>query len=761
MNESLEGSTVLDEERSAGGGEPAAVSMELGHLRYILADLHALVEQGEPGTPYYRHLIERYEARRQALLSRPALGVPEAATSAAPSMSPSAEAATPATENEAAPAPARRPIDAPVLLLWLGAFLVTVASLIFVGYSWTVLGGAAKTLIMAALTGLFLGAGWFCRQRPSLRPAGATFTLIGAVLTPLTFVAAHNFWLNGAGLGGARLGLLAALASLLLYARQALLLGGRLYPFAAPLALVAAGSFGLAAVGVPSIWWPAASALLALGLWQVGAWGLPEGLAIFRRPARWVGWGVAGGALLGVLLAAGEAATEPRAAWWAAAAALTVLAAQTALATNRHRRALLAGLALLLGTAAAGAVTAALGGQEYTFTATLTVLAAAALAAVGRARVEWRRALLPYAGLAALLAAWLSQEEPARLLGAAALAVFLLVCLRRPTWAPAPLLGGALLVAAGYGLAVVSLGRPGEALAGLLFHWLAALGVGVLAARTTEGRWLYAATALVAVGTMIGLSRPGTPAEAYAPALSLTGLMLAGIGLALAQRWPALSGRLLEGGGALGVLGVLVAASMTRSVGSGSLVLTLVLLAGLLGLMAALQRRLWLAGTASAVALLALLTQFAAWRLNDVHWYSVPVALWLFGLAGVSAWRQRRQEARWLSWAGVFVLVTPTLMLGLVAADGWRYALAAGVEALALLAVGLRWGLRAPVAGGALALSLVALRQIFDSLRSLPSWVLIGLVGLTLLGVALVLLLKREQVGRARSGLQAQWQAWR
>ena len=134
--------------------------------------------------------------------------------------------------------------------------------------------------------------------------------------------------------------------------------------------------------------------------------------------------------------------------------------------------------------------------------------------------------------------------------------------------------------------------------------------------------------------------------------------------------------------------------------------LTLVLLAGLLGLVAAGLRRLWIAEAATGVAVAALLVQFSAWQRDDIQWYSAPVALWLIGLAFLHARRGQPDLANGLGTAGLVALLGPTLVQALVHPEGRRYALLAGAEALALLAVGLRWRLRLPVSAGALTLSL-------------------------------------------------------
>src|SRR5205809_860268 len=60
------------------------------------------------------------------------------------------------------------------LLLYLGAFFVVMAALIFVAYSWRSLAGTTKAAIMLGFTAAFLGAGAVCLRAPRVRPAGHT-----------------------------------------------------------------------------------------------------------------------------------------------------------------------------------------------------------------------------------------------------------------------------------------------------------------------------------------------------------------------------------------------------------------------------------------------------------------------------------------------------------------------------------------------------------------------------------------------------------
>jgi hypothetical protein len=750
---------------TAPGGAPdeLATQAELGHLAYILADLRLLYEQGKLRGHIYAQLASRYEARQRQLLGQlPGAPLPPAETAARPD--------GPARDGAAAlppppPAAARQPLEPAAVLLWLGAFLVTVASLIFVGYSWALLSGPVKTLIMAGLTGGFLAAGRLALRKAALRPAGQTFVAIGAALAPLTFVAAYNFWLAEQGLRWQLLGLVAALASTALYGRLALALGGRLYPVATLLAAGAAAGYALAAVELPGEWWPAVATLLALLLWTGGERWATGRLDCFRRPAAGLGLAILAGALLSLPLLADSS--------WSLAAALAGLALNAALAATRRRQGALAGLALLAATPAAAiaagelaggtALAAALGGVESAVALALLLLAGLALAGLRRMPPLWAAVLRPYAVLVGLGAPWLAAAPGRPLAGTLGLAVTLLAGIvwrgRQPGW----LWTGALALPAGYGALAGTLGEAGQAWSALVFCWLAALGPGVAAVRAARPVLLYAAGLLVAIGLVAVASAPGLTPLTQTLGTGATGWALAGLGLGLSRRWPSARQPLLESGAALATMAALagaVAGGGLLAPGSPA-VPALLLLAGLLGLLAASEQRAWLAEAATGVALLALLVQLGQWGRDNIQWYSVPLAAWLAGLALARGRRGQAKLASALLAAAVLALLGPTLVQGLVDPEGWRYALVAGGEALALLAAGLRWQLRVPVAGGALGLSLIAGRQVFDSVRSLPAWAIIGLLGLLLLATALALLLRCDDLGRAGSGLRSRWQTWR
>jgi hypothetical protein len=79
------------------------------------------------------------------------------------------------------------------LLLYLGAFLILLATIVFVAYSHDQLDPYLETGILVAGTIAFLGAGTFCSGIARVREAGTVFFGVGALLVPLTFAGAYAF----------------------------------------------------------------------------------------------------------------------------------------------------------------------------------------------------------------------------------------------------------------------------------------------------------------------------------------------------------------------------------------------------------------------------------------------------------------------------------------------------------------------------------------------------------------------------------------
>jgi len=121
------------------------------------------------------------------------------------------------------------------------------------------------------------------------------------------------------------------------------------------------------------------------------------------------------------------------------------------------------------------------------------------------------------------------------------------------------------------------------------------------------------------------------------------------------------------------------------------------------------------------------------------------------------AWvrRERRPDHDLLLAAGAGLLLVPSLAQSF-GADGFRWALLGGAEGLVFVLVGLAVRRRMAVAAGVISLTAIVLRQTVDYVNSLPTWAILGTVGLSLLVAGTVWLAARDtlirQVADARQG---------
>lgn len=156
---------------------------------YLLNELPRLVSEDGLTPAVAARIRDRMLAEREA--------PPSAATAATRPAEPPAAVSPPAQVARGpaavAPGPVRsaRDLDlgASTLLLYVGAFLVVVSALIFVNVSGDQISDSTKLVLMLIGTLGFLGAGIVCHRAPSIRQAGRTFLIIGALITPLDFAA--------------------------------------------------------------------------------------------------------------------------------------------------------------------------------------------------------------------------------------------------------------------------------------------------------------------------------------------------------------------------------------------------------------------------------------------------------------------------------------------------------------------------------------------------------------------------------------------
>lgn len=155
------------------------------------------------------------------------------------------------------------------------------------------------------------------------------------------------------------------------------------------------------------------------------------------------------------------------------------------------------------------------------------------------------------------------------------------------------------------------------------------------------------------------------------------------------------------------------------------------------GITAYLSQDRRLAGWVSGVLL-----TFASWiRLADsdiqaVEWYTVPAATALL-VYGARRLRGDPGESSWRCLGpGLALALVPSLLVAVSDPVSWR-GLVVGLAAVALVALGVRAGLAAPFALGAVATAVLALREIWPVAAFIPRWTLLFVIGGVLLAMGM------------------------
>jgi hypothetical protein len=215
-----------------------------------------------------------------------------------------------------------------LILSYVGAFLLIVATLLFELSAFSAVDSAARFAGVLVLNLVFGVAGWICFRLPAMRLVGRTYIAIAAVMVPLTFLAAWVFLvLQQYGLSRDFAVAIAAASCVLLYGLLAVNLESKGY---AALSLIAL-----------AIAWVAVLDIIDPGPWR-GAWLVPAAgvyLVIAHRTAsfsrfhaafsRLADWAVHVAALLALAATAIYAVYVPGREGWqivtVTAALLTVL----------------------------------------------------------------------------------------------------------------------------------------------------------------------------------------------------------------------------------------------------------------------------------------------------------------------------------------------------------------------------------------------------------------------------------------------------
>ncbi len=175
------------------------------------------------------------------------------------------------------------------LLLYAGAFLLSIAAVIFVAYQGETLSGGIRFSILTIYALAFLGLGLSLSHWERVREAGPVFLALGAILVPVDFVALRTQVLHD-DVSLDLLWLIGASCTAVLYFALALRGYGRLYFLPAGGALLAAWAALGEVLGIPWHWWGpwygsfAAAVYVAaqafLARWRALAWALGVAVAL-------------------------------------------------------------------------------------------------------------------------------------------------------------------------------------------------------------------------------------------------------------------------------------------------------------------------------------------------------------------------------------------------------------------------------------------------------------------------------------------------
>ncbi len=151
------------------------------------------------------------------------------------------------------------------LVLYMGAFMLSVSALILVDYQGDGLSDLAKSAILGGYTALFLVLGIVLRRWDRVKEASPVFLGLGAILTPLNFLLLYTGVLRDGDTPQEWVWLIGSISTAALYYLLAARGYGRLYVIPAGVAtLLAWGSLG-ATLNLPARWFGAWFMLAALG----------------------------------------------------------------------------------------------------------------------------------------------------------------------------------------------------------------------------------------------------------------------------------------------------------------------------------------------------------------------------------------------------------------------------------------------------------------------------------------------------------------
>lgn len=194
------------------------------------------------------------------------------------------------------------------------------------------------------------------------------------------------------------------------------------------------------------------------------------------------------------------------------------------------------------------------------------------------------------------------------------------------------------------------------------------------------------------------------------------------------------------------------------------MVMWVLALSGLLYLATAFVRRRRLLGYAAVALLLAAWSLW--WRffvdMAQFQWYAIPAGLYLLAV-GWLEWRAGNKAlSRWVDRAGILVWLGSAWGQSLpgVADRSWPFALIMGVEALLLVWWGSARRQRQFLYIGLVGVLVDAVTQSIEPLLTANRWIVFGIVGLLLVGVAVLIELQLDKIRKLSAEVRARLEEW-
>lgn len=576
-------------------------------------------------------------------------------------------------------------------LLFVGAFLIVAAVSIFTSFQWNIMSNQAKVIIISSFNLAWFAAGSYFFRQPKIRLAGSTFLTLGSLLLPISTYSWHYFVLSPMGTRPGYAALIGSIVWLLINLRLIKLTSHRWFVYLVGLSVTAVNLSLVSILELADPYYILAamlSAVIILGYKLVR----PDTTraTLWKQTAHLI---MAGSFVIGLLYTALESQE-----WLTADVSLGLLVTAIYLLLfqflNFNRWATFGFI-----TAASTSMVTLLGSYQFSNQLLIYVLAGLApwwnLIPFAQSRYKAHENIISLTSVVLIIAAYLgslslADSSLASLISAVILSLVLLAT--RSIW-----------MVKAYDWLLVS-------------SWFVALGhlLGFLEIDINYSPLVLSALALgLTLVSLFGHLRsiptlsPATMAWALITGIWAYGLSLGQSELDLLSAWPLLLAGLVS----LSSLGL---ACHQHRFYQGYYLLGI-------GFWALSTWTLTLSGVS--------LTQL----------YTLPLGIWL--LLGNLKWPEDDESKNQLvEGAGLGVILLPTLFQS----EQILYAVLLGLYGLILILLGTHLGKTGYRASGFLALALAVIIQTVDYVLLLPTWLLVGVVGLAILALAVYLLNKRD-----------------